>query len=571
MNSHTAASRRLQTLAAALSLVLLTLVTFAPALRAGFVAFDDDQNVYANSYLNPVTAHTLPRFWRAPFFELYTPVTDTIWAAAALARGSDGAPNPAAFHALGIAFHAANVLLVFALLCRLPLLRERSPVYAALGAAVFAVHPLQAESVAWVTGNNNVFAGFFALLALLIFARGGEDVPRAAAWHAAAAIAFALALLAKPTVAALPLAALCLSVLVYRVPARRLAAPLAIWCLIAAALLLVSARAASPVRDVSLPFWQRPFIAGDALAFYAAKLTFPVSLGIDYGRKPEWLRAQAWFYAAWLIPLALGGLLFLRRDRTEAARYYLAGFAVFAAATAPMLGLVVFYVHRYSTVTDRYVYLSLLGVSIAVAVGLSRLPRLAVYAAAIAVLVLAALCRAQTGVWHDSKSLFANAVRVNGRSMLGYGGLYHVYANRGDRPAAVLAAQHAVQCPPEGEDLAAAAWGRLSDLLAEEGRNKEAIAAMRRAVAAEPTSAPWYGRLAARLSAAGDAAGAREAVAKGIAATSDAEAAAYEIGAACLHRNAPEIGVPLLTRIAAGSGANAANAARMLQAWRIRN
>ena len=426
---------RRQTIVSVLAILAVVVIVFCSTLRFQFLGFDDDSNVYNNPYLNPVTARTLPRFWSESYFELYTPVTYTLWSLAAslpvahlsapvpVPAGGESTLSAAPFHALGLLFHAANALLVFAILVRLPILRGRSPFFAAIGACLWAVHPLMAEPVAWVTGHNNVFSGFFLLLALLLFLRrlGTTNERSALSWYILATISYGLALLAKPTATALPLMAFALAWGIYRTPLRSLLLPIGTWVILAAALLFVTRNTATPVTDVSLPLWQRPLVMGDALAFYVGKIVLPIHLSVDYGRPPEWLRAQWWFYLTWLIPVSIGaGLVWwYRRSGSEVARYVVTGGAIFVLGVLPLLGLAPYYFHRYSTVSDRYLYVALLGVAMIVAVLLSRVPRRLSMVAVAPLLILGFLCYRQSLTWHDSGALFRQVIRVHPKSMMG--------------------------------------------------------------------------------------------------------------------------------------------------------
>ena len=576
-NPPRASYPRWQTALCAAALVLLVFATFFPALRAGFVAFDDEQSVYGNPFLNPVTAQTLPRFWGEAYYQLYTPVTSTLWAAVAAlpaARLPTAVPVPAGgaatlsaapFHTLGVAVHAANALLVFVIVLRLPLLRGRSPLYAACGAAAFAICPLQAESVAWVTGNNNVFGGFFLFAALLCTVRWIAADRTRNGWYFAATGLFLLALLAKPTAAVLPLVAFALATLVYRVPARALLLPFGVWLLLAGALLFVTQNTTDPVTDVSLPVWQRPFVAGDALAFYAAKLVLPVSLGIDYGRKPEWLRGQGWFYAAWLVPAAIGtGLAFWhRRTGSDTARYLLAGAAVFLAGVAPTLGFAVYYFQRFSTVADRYVYVALLGVAVAVAAALTRTNRrVSLPTAAVVLGIWAVLCARQTAVWHDSETLYTHAIRVNGRSRVAHHDLALALNDRGDTTGAIREEYVAQACPSEGHNLDAAVHGSQGALLFRAHRYAESAREYVRAITIAPEQPEAYWNLAVSQLALGDRRGAERTLAAAASIGNRADAV-YNTGVVMLSCGADELAAPYL-REAARGGSHAADAARLL-------
>jgi tetratricopeptide (TPR) repeat protein len=413
-----------------LLLVLLVFAVFQRVPTHDFVGGDDTINVFENPHFRPLTWQGVAHFWRRPYFCLYMPLTYTVWAGAArlamldapTARLSGGVTwfAPDVFHTLNLVFHLANVLLVFALLRRL----VRSPLAAAAGAAIFGVHPLQAEPVAWVTGFNNLLGGSFCLGALLLWMDGGSDArsggptPRR---YAAATALYLLALLSKPTSAALPLVVLVLDAAVLRRPVAATLRRLAPWAVLAAVAAVVTRVSADGTSaPVYLPLWGRPVVAGDALAFYAAKVFAPVRLCFDYGRTPARVLSHGWGYSTAAAAWGGAALLFLWRRR-PAVRAVAVPAALFAAGAAPMLGFVPFYFQNISTVADRYAYLALLGPALAFATLLDGGPggppsRVRIAAAGVLLAVLGGLTFRQSQTWHTSGQLAARILSVNPHS-----------------------------------------------------------------------------------------------------------------------------------------------------------
>src|SRR5580692_3445822 len=202
--------------AAGLILSLAVLLVYSRLLGAVFVAFDDDLHVYANPFLNPPTLQSLARLWRHAYEQLYVPLAYTIFAAIArLAEvpahldssiGHIVSLDPTAFHVVSVALHAANAWLCFCLARRLTG-RTRA---AWLCSLLFALHPLQLESVGWISELRGLTSGGFALLALNAFAlsRQASERARARKLLAASAVSVICAMLCKPSAAVLPLVAL---------------------------------------------------------------------------------------------------------------------------------------------------------------------------------------------------------------------------------------------------------------------------------------------------------------------------------------------------------------------------
>ena len=259
-------------------------MVFAAAV-AHPLAWDDHIHLRDNPHLNPPTWAGLRALWAGPFEDLYSPLVYTVWAAlAALARGADGVFSPWPFHALCLAFHALNALLVFFLARRL----VQDPRAAAAGAALFALHPLQVEPVVWASGLKDVLCGTFALGALLMLVRAGDETTlRRRAMFAGATVLYTLALLTKPAAVALPVVALGLERLALQRSRARVLTTFAVWALLALPMVWVTSRAQPLTAEgFESPLLGRPVVALDALGFYLGKLLLPVPLTIDYGRTP---------------------------------------------------------------------------------------------------------------------------------------------------------------------------------------------------------------------------------------------------------------------------------------------
>lgn len=403
-------------LPAALLVIAASAAVFSQTVEFEFINRDDDINVTANPHLNPVRADGLAELWTAPYAGLYIPLSYTLWAGvAAVSRDGSGsaAPlDPGPFHAVNVALHALAAVLVLVLLRRFT---DRTPP-ALAGALLFALHPLQVESVAWVTELRGLLAACFGFAALLLHVKDAREPRKGRALLALSL--FAAALLAKPSAVALPLVLLALDVFALRRglgAALRTAAP---WFLLAG-VAVVAAKAQQDVETIGegAPLWARPLVAGDALAFYLGKLVWPVPLAMDYGRTPEVAMGSAGFYLLWLIPAALIVCVW----RVPALRAARAPLAIFVAGLLPVLGLVPFGYQRISTVADRYVYLAMLGPALGVALALGRAQakgRARALGLPVAALLIALAWKshAQVATWRTSETVFAHAAAVTPES-----------------------------------------------------------------------------------------------------------------------------------------------------------
>lgn len=419
-------------------------VVFSRILSAGFVLFDDDFQVYANPFLNPPTFESIGRLWAHAYQQLYVPLAYTILAViAGVARtpahldaslGSAVSLDPVAFHVVSVGLHVLNAWLCFLLVRRLT---GRTRV-AWICTLVFALHPLQLESVGWISELRGVTSATFALVALYTFvlSRRGTDQVRSRGLLALSALMVGCAMLCKPSAAALPVVVLAIDRVVFRTSWRRTSAAAAIWLAVVLPLIWITrSTQAIPAAAHSLS-WQRPFIAGDALAFYLFKSVVPINLCVDYGRTPTWLMSRGWGYLTWIVPAALlFGAYLGRRQRPMT---WLGGL-LFVAFLLPTSGLVPFAYQAYSTVADRYAYLALIGVGLVIAdaVEVAKHRTVAFRVAGIVVVAFAALSFTQSRHWLTSPGFLRHTIEVNPAAGFAYNNLGDTELANGDLAAAL--------------------------------------------------------------------------------------------------------------------------------------
>ena len=426
-------------------LILLTSIgfVFGRGLSHSFLNFDDDIHLTANPLLNPVSLKSLLRFWTEPYENLYIPVSYTFFAAEAKASTLfsevplSAALSPMPFKCGSLILHCGCTVLVLLLLKSFDITSRG----AVAGALIFAVHPLQVESVAWISETRGLLAAFLGLLAinihLVVFrTEGAIDRSRPAFYlsgrpwlHLASCLFFFLALLAKPSAAGLAIMAGVLSVGVLKKPVPLVALRLTPWLLLVGFVAILSRNLqAGEQATSSLGLFARCYVAIDSLGFYLMKTAAPWQLGIDYGRTPN--VAMAWKDG----PLSLFALLAIGMVfQFRAHRIAIASFGAFLAGLVPTLGLVPFGFQEISTVADRYAYSGMIGVAMAVAGLWSRFTQSSVRI----LIVLASLCfcvlsHFQVTTWRDSESLYRNALEVNPGSWLSLNNLGDVFAQRGD-------------------------------------------------------------------------------------------------------------------------------------------
>jgi hypothetical protein len=467
-------------------LILATVVVFWRTVHADFVLWDDEYLLFQNPFLNPVTTKNLLRFWTSPYMGMYNPLTYTVWAGIIQSvhpmTMEQGSPilTPQAFHVANLIVHVLNALLVFIIMRRL-VGKEWA---ACAGALLFALHPVQVEPVAWVTGMKELLCGFFSLLALwqyLAFAQTTPSVTRRRVHYVLATFCFLLALLSKPSAAAVPLMAWALDRWMVGRNARQCAAALVPW-LAAAGTMLVVMKFAQPNRGLDFlpPLWARPMIASDAVGFYLLKVIVPMNLAPDYGRTSQWVLQTGWAHCVWLIPCAF--IVLVWRGR-KSSGWLLAATGVFVAGVLPVLGLVPFDYQNHSTVADRYLYLSMLAPAFALSHVLSQPQKPLIRTVCVlGFLLLGFISTLQASFWHNTFTLFHRALQVNPRSYLARNNMAVALQMYGEHAEAVDLFSEALRLKPNN----AVVHYNLGRALEEVGRRDEAIAHYKEALRLKP-------------------------------------------------------------------------------------
>lgn len=479
-------------------LAAVSLLLYGRIYDNEFVAIDDATHVTANPHLRPLSLSGLQDLWSTPYASMYMPASYTFlavesWLAERRNAQGQAVLDPRLFHVTSAVLHALNTMLIF---CVLRMLIGDS-IACFFGALLFAWHPMQVQSVAWVSSTPGLLCSCVSLLAIYQYLclRGASwsspqgaitgtrpDSEQAGSTHrwvhyAAALLAYLLALLCKPAATALPLMLIVFEVVWFRGSLRRALLLFAPWLL--PALWLASLTHELQIRHVAefvyVPvWWLRPFVATDALAYYLRKLMVPTGLGIDNGRSPEFLFRYGWLYVNWLLPASLVALAAWSSQR----RAWLTSIGLFVAGVAPVLGFVPFVFQDISTVASRYVYLSMLGPALALAWFLSQpMGRAWRGEVAIALVLLGLWTVRQTGFWQDSRSLAERGLNVNARSIISLAVLAQLEIAEHDYAEAELLLRRATEFDPEG----ARVWTDLGSFYLQIGRANDAKRAFRQA------------------------------------------------------------------------------------------
>jgi tetratricopeptide (TPR) repeat protein len=464
-------------IAAAAMVLLLAALVYAPVVGFDLTNFDDDVYVTDNP---PVTAGLSLRGagWAATTLHagFWIPLT---WLSL-MADASLYGLRPGGFHLTNLLLHAASAVLLLLLLSRLT---GRRGVGLAV-AALFAVHPLHVESVAWVTERKDVLSLAMLLLSLAAW-RTWLARPSAGGYLAALGLYLA-SLAAKPMAVAWPLLLLLLDwwplgrlgrgERLRRVAEKLPFAAVGLLC----GLVTIHAHrlraAMAPLESLTLA--SRLATAVDGLGWYPRKMLWPRGLAALYQLPAGGAPAGRVAAVALLIVAALAAGIILRRRRPWLA----VGLGWYLAAILPVSGLLQ---AGIQSTADRFAYLPLLGLYLAIACEAAsrRAPSALLRAAALAaVLALAVAARGQAGHWRDSESLFRRVLAISPASVVAHVNLGRALVDKGRPEEGMAHYRRALAIDPSDAE----ARLNLANALARAGRAAEAAAEYRVLLSHDP-------------------------------------------------------------------------------------
>jgi len=502
-NSDRQAAFPIAALWASLGLVAAVVIAYWPAHRFGFVRFDDPTYVTENPHIvNGVTWSTIQWAFSSGYGANWHPVTWLSHMFDVQFFGFDGGPH----HVTNIVIHALTTAVLLAVLFRMTGALWRSVAVAAL----FGLHPIHVESVAWVAERKDVLSAFFWMLTLWAYTVYVRR-PRATA-YASVLVSFALGLMAKPMVVTLPFVLLLLDLWpLRRIELRddwwRSARPL-LWeklplfaLSVASSVItfVVQRQGGTVASSVRLPLAER---LGNALIAYVAyieKMLWPVHLAAYYPY-PRPLPTTWVLVSAALLILASVGAIALARRRP----YVLVGWLWYLGTLVPAIGIVQV---GTQSMADRYTYIPLIGIFIILAWGisdaLSRWPESRIATAVVATATLfacAVASRRQVRHWESSTSLWKHALEVTTDNYAAHTYYGNALATRGDLAGAIVEYTEAIRIRPDYPE----AHNNIGPALASQGKLDDAIAHFTTAIRLRPNYADAYSNLGVALATRGN-------------------------------------------------------------------
>ena len=461
-----------------LALGLVTLALFLPAVRYGFISFDDDAYVFENPR---VLAGLSPSGIRWAFTTVHEQYWLPVLWLSFMTDASLFGPEPWGFHLVSILLHAANALLIFWILLRLT--RARWP--SAFIAALFAVHPLNVEAVVWITARKDTLSSFFWLLGVLAYVRHAEKPGYArSVW---VFVFMLLGLMTKPILVAMPFTLLLLDfwplrrgvnasawrgLIVEKWPLFGLSA--------AFAAINLNTHVSGAISGIGVPWSSRLAMIPGNYAIYLGRLLLPAGLSILHPEADmvNWVNT-----AVSLAGLGLFSWGVIRvRDRFP---FLLVGWGWFLVTLLPVVRGVRLGLAAYA---DRWTYVPGIGVFLMLAWGgaewLRRQPSRRAAVASIAALALLScmvLARAQVRVWASPETLFEQAVS-RGPHVVSVGHLATLRDQAGREEDAILLYARALELLPTDPDT----HSNIARILARTGRTEQALWHYRRALQLKP-------------------------------------------------------------------------------------
>jgi tetratricopeptide (TPR) repeat protein len=453
---------------AAFFLAAVTFLAYQPVWHAGFI-WDDDDFLTNNPVIQ--NAHGLRQIWLTTSTPDYFPMTSSsLWL-----EWRIWANHPLGYHLVNVLLHACNAALLWRVLQRLKIPG------ALLAAALFALHPVNVESVAWITERKNTLAMLFYLTTILFwlkFADSGRS-----RWHWLSLGAFALALLSKTAVAPWPL------VLLGLIGWRRgrvgwkdlwQAAPFFAMAGVLALVTIWFQYNRSISHDVIRTdgFWSRLAGAGWAVWFYLYKAVLPLNLVFVY---PRWQidAARALSY----LPLALLAAAFFLcwRQRQHWGKGWFSALTYFVVMLLPVLGFLNIYFMRYSLVADHWEYFAIIGPIALTGYLMVRTPVLA----GVLLLALGTMTWKQCGMYASDETLWQTTLRQRPDAWMAHNNLGNILDQKGMVEEAISHYQEALRYNPDFPE----ALNDLGNALGQTGRMEEAISYYRKAIEIKPAYA----------------------------------------------------------------------------------
>ena len=464
--------------------MIVTFLAYFPALGGGFV-FDDSLSID-----NPLihASNGLRRIWFKAEAQTYYPLTESLWWLEWRWWGD----HATGYHVVNVLLHAVNAVLVWIVLRRLKISG------AWLAALVFAIHPVNVATVAWISEQKNTLSMLFYLVAILLYLRFDEK--RRWGWYGLSLAAFVLALLSKTAVVMLPVVVLGLVWWLHRrVRLRDVLCSVPFFVLsLVMGLVNISFEyyrsMGGHLRTVGFPF--RLATAGWAPWFYLHKALLPFNLMVIY---PKWEVNPSHLMSYVPGAILIGALTLFWWNRNTWGRPLLFGLGYFVVTLFPVMGFFDQSFYRYSLVSDHWQYYSIVGAIALVVAAAAAIRRrvdqpgrsVAVVASLAVLLMLGVATWTRAGVYGTTETLWRDTLAKNSNAWVAHYNLGVALQQVGRIEESIAHYEQALRINPDYAE----AHNNLGNALLREGKVSDAIGQHEQALRINPDYAEAHNNL----------------------------------------------------------------------------
>lgn len=429
-------------------LIIVTAVIYSGSLKNSFTSYDDIDYILSNPVIQQLNANTIAEIFSSFFMSNYHPLTTFAWALCY----KFFIAQPTAYHLMSLIFHLLNILLVYAFFMKL----SRNARISLFVSAFFALHPLNVESVAWISELKNVMFTFFFLLAALSYLRYTGNFSKKKHLYYAA-LFFVASLLSKSAAVTFPLCLLAIDVYLNRKDFRRMVIEKIPFFLLSLTFGIMAVFSQHEVLTNSFtphfPVSARIIFAFYGLGYYVSALFAPLHLSAVHFFPPQ---GQAIPLTIWssvpLVIICTAALLMIKKHR----RAIVFGLLFYFFNLIMVLQLLPF---GKAIVAERYAYVPMLGILFIVAYFIDHLINkltakkqssflLLWLIPAVALIIFSVMTLQRTKVWKDSGSLFADVVKKYPDRAYAHYALGNSKNSAGDLPGALQCYTRAIELEP---------------------------------------------------------------------------------------------------------------------------
>lgn len=462
-------------------ILLLCILVYYPSLDNAFSNLDDQLQVVENRHIRSLSAENIKNIFTSTTVGMYQPLTSFLNAVVFHFAGL----NPTAYHSLGLLLHLFNCILLFVLLKKF----VKNDYVLLLLTGIFALHPMQVESVAWISAMSNLLFTSFYLLAFMAYLKYART--KQGKFYFLSLLLFILSCLSKVSAVSFPLLLLFYdwyesrklqtSQLLRKIPFFIISIAFGI-------VAIIFREDAGHLSDLSQVFslFERVFLISASILFYPLKLLFPFALSAFYPY-PELIDG----HLPTLYYLSLAALVFvLYLTIKNFKKYPLLGFGMGFYMICISLVIQIIPVGNQLT-TDRYIYLPMIGLLLMLSVGLNKLLQWKKWTwvpISILLLALAFLSHKRSKVWQDDEILWKDVLSHYPHVAQAWNNLGNLYLEEGDAQKAYKHYNKAIELKPYYAD----AYSNRGVILSNLGKSQEAIRDFNRALQLRPHADAYF-------------------------------------------------------------------------------